>query len=106
MAGTNPKEKVVEAYLRTMVEERGGKCLKLDPANLVGFPDRLVIMPQAIFIVEVKRPRGGRLSEHQKHWRKRIREMGHAHVLIWCNADVEEFMDLYDKEFGDYVASR
>lgn len=57
----------VEAYLVKRVKEEGGLCLKFLSPSVVGVPDRICILPGGnIFFVELKRPKGGRLSERQK----------------------------------------
>lgn len=48
-------EKAIERYLVDEVEKRGGLCLKYDNPYMVGFPDRLVILPGYPLVwVEVK----------------------------------------------------
>ena len=38
-------EKAIEKALKTATEKAGGLCLKIDPTNMVGLPDRLIILP-------------------------------------------------------------
>lgn len=50
-------EKDVEKYLRKMVRQAGGECLKWVSPGTVGVPDRIVIFPDGkIIFVELKRP--------------------------------------------------
>lgn len=91
------KEAAVEQYLREQVERRGGVCLKIDPANNKGFPDRLILLPHsAEFLAEVKKPKGGVLSEHQKYWGERIATLGFSHAVVWTKEGVDEMMSSYD----------
>ena len=64
-------EKSIEQYLRKQVVARGGMCMKLDSEK--GQPDRLVLTPLGRHVfVEVKRP-GGRVSEIQQDYHRRLR---------------------------------
>ena len=47
-----------EKYLKTLVEEKGGVCLKFT-SSTSGVPDRLVLLPAGIVgFCEVKKQRG------------------------------------------------
>ena len=63
-----PLEKDIERALVEKVKKRGGYCLKWVCPGWAGVPDRIVLLPgaRAIF-VELKRPKGGRLSPMQKN---------------------------------------
>lgn len=96
------KEKSVEQYLRAEVEARGGDCIKLDPANNKGFPDRLILLPGGVAtLAEVKKPSGGRVSEHQEYWAQRLRSLGFAHRYVWTREDAARFIETYDKEHAN-----
>ena len=61
------RESVIEAELVKRVTALGGIADKVQVIGRRGFCDRLVVLPHGrIFLVECKRPRGGRLSPHQK----------------------------------------
>jgi hypothetical protein len=61
------RENVVEAELVARVEALGGVAEKVTVRGRRGFFDRLVTLPGGRTIyVECKRPKGGRLSPHQK----------------------------------------
>lgn len=81
------KEKPVELYLKERCEARGGFCIKLNPAWSIGIPDRLCVwLPRnyrngvqtcrRIAFVEVKRPKGGKLSGAQIWWKNRLTKLG------------------------------
>lgn len=92
------KEKSVEQYLRAEVEARGGVCIKLDPANNKGFPDRLVLLPYSVaLLIEVKRPKGGVVSGHQEVWHERLARMGHVVSVRSSVEDVDKAMGWYDR---------
>lgn len=75
MAHNETKEKGVEAYLCRRVKALGGMAVKL--TFVAGIPDRLVLLPGGVLLfVELKRPRGGRLSPVQRVVHERLRALG------------------------------
>lgn len=48
-------EKAIERYLCDVVKKLGGVCLKYSNANMVGYPDRVALMPGgALYLFELK----------------------------------------------------
>jgi hypothetical protein len=86
-------EKSVEFFLSSEVTKRGGFCLKLDPRNYKGLPDRLVILPSRIIFFEVKKPRRGVVSETQKWWNKKITDFEHECYIVKEKQQVIEILD-------------
>lgn len=90
------RETSIEGYLRERVKDVGGLCVKLNPASLVGIPDRLVILPGGwVVFVEVKKPKGGVVGRLQFVWRDRLLDLGVAHRFAFTREDVEEIMDVW-----------
>jgi len=94
-AERHTKEISVEEHLREQVQRAGGFCIKLPANQAVGIPDRLVILQNYVLFIELKRPFGGRVSETQKWWRNRLRDMGHHSHVIRTKAEVDELMRVY-----------
>lgn len=102
--GNGPREESVEARLKAGCEASGGFCLKLNPAWAVGVPDRLACWRTPggdvrLAFVELKRPRGGRVSGAQAWWRSRLTRLGIACYHLKSTADVaalltEEMQDV------------
>jgi hypothetical protein len=86
------KEKAVEAELRRQVLERGGMCEKVVALGRRGFPDRLCIGPRGIMFVEVKRPRGGRLSPNQIKCHAALAALGVAIDIVRDSADIDRLV--------------
>lgn len=88
-------ERDIERKLRTLVERRGGICLKLVCPGWAGVPDRIVLLPggRALF-VELKRPQGGKVSKLQLWWAKRLHQLGFYHWIIWNAEDLDRFEEL------------
>jgi hypothetical protein len=90
------REASIESYLRSRVKNVGGLCVKLNPAGLVGIPDRLVVLPGGrVLFVEVKKPRGGVIGKAQFVWRDRLLDMGVAHRFVFTREDVDEMMEVF-----------
>ena len=71
------KEIAIEIFLDTEARRRGGFTVKLQPKGCKGIQDRLVVLPGRIFVVELKRPRGGVTAALQYWWQKRFTNLGH-----------------------------
>ena len=93
-----PLESVVERALIGAVARAGGLCEKVTVVGRRGFVDRLVVLPAhyphgpRILFVEVKRPRGGRVSPHQKQWHAQLKALGVAVAIVRTTGDVEALM--------------
>lgn len=95
----NKLEKDIEKKLRKMVEKHGGLCLKWSCPGWSGVPDRIVLLPGGCLVfVETKRPKGGRLSELQKWWAKKLVGLGFQYEQTWNDADLELFRLTYLEE--------
>lgn len=90
------REASIEGYLRERVKDVGGLCIKLNPAGLVGIPDRLILLPGGwVCFVEVKKPRGGVIGRMQFVWRDRLLDLGVAHRFVFTREGVEEMMEVW-----------
>jgi len=87
------KESVVERELAQRVRDRGGRCEKVTVLGSRGFFDRLILLPGGrVIFAELKRPRGGRLSAHQKMYRDEYVALGAAVVLIKNTKDIDALL--------------
>lgn len=85
-------EKDIERKLVDMVKRRGGLCLKWVCPGWAGVPDRIVLLPGGrIIFVELKRPKGGRVSKMQDWWAKKLAELGFDYWVIWSQQDLKLF---------------
>lgn len=89
-------ERDVEAALVRGVRQAGGICLKFIPDLVEGMPDRIAVLPGGALIwIELKRPKGGRLSDAQLHRHKRLRELGQNVEVCWTKEDVRRILQQY-----------
>lgn len=86
-------EKSVEDYLDEQAELRGGFTVKLNPRGYKGLQDRLVALPNRLFVVEVKRPRGGVVAKLQTWWKGRFRDLGLEAYTVKNRAEVLQVLD-------------
>ena len=87
------KEKLVEAELIARVEAMGGKCIKVQAVGRRGFFDRVVVLPKGrVYFVELKRPKGGRLSPHQIWYMSEFSALDVAIAVVKNSADITRLL--------------
>ena len=90
-------EKDIERQLVRIVKQHGGLCLKWVCPGWAGVPDRLVLMPGGrVYFVELKRPKGGRLSRLQVWWTAKLAGLGFEHWVLWDQRDLSAFQARLD----------
>ena len=87
------KESAIELELVEHVRALGGRCEKVQVIGARGFFDRLIVLPGGrIIFAELKRPRGGRLSAHQKQYRDTYLALGVVVALVKTSADIDALL--------------
>lgn len=82
-------EKEIERALGIMVRSHGGLCLKWVCPGWAGVPDRIVLLPGGrVFFVELKRPSGGKRSELQGWWARKLQRLGFRHLWVQNHEDI------------------
>ena len=89
---TTGYEKTVETYLSDRVRALGGWSLKFTSPGTAGVPDRLVVLPSGLFLVELKAP-GEPLRASQKKVFPRIERIGTPVFIADCKADVDRILE-------------
>lgn len=88
------RERAVEAHLRERVHALGGWAVKFQPVSQAGLPDRIVFLPWGrSVLVELKRPKGGRLDPLQLKVHERLRRLGQEVIVLWSVEQVDEWLD-------------
>lgn len=86
-------ENDIEQRLKKRVEDVGGKCIKFNAVSEGGIPDRIVILPGGkIIFVELKRPKGGKVSPLQTYQIGKLRSLGCRVELVKNYADIERVL--------------
>lgn len=83
------RESAIEQYLNDEVTKLGGFTVKLSPKGYKGIQDRLVVLPNRMFVVELKRPTGGVTAELQHWWKNRFRHLGHAAYIARTKEEID-----------------
>jgi hypothetical protein len=92
-------ESVVEKFLVDEGERRGGRCEKVRVIGSRGFFDRFVALPGGfIALVELKRPKGGRLSPHQRDRIDSYQRLGVRVRVCKTKQDVLCLLDDFDRQ--------
>ena len=89
------KENAIENELVRRVKAAGGIAEKVTVIGARGFFDRLVILPGGrVVFVECKRPKGGRLSQHQIQRHARYKALGVEVAMIKHSNDITRLLSL------------
>ena len=87
----NKRERNIESLLINEVGKIGGLCFKFN-SGVRGVPDRIVIYNGRVYFLELKRPKGGRVSPLQQHWITTLNEHG-VYANVVCTEDrVRDFI--------------
>jgi hypothetical protein len=88
------KESAIERELVDRVNRLGGLCIKAAALGQRGFFDRIVVLPDGkVTFVELKRPKGGRVSAHQSWHFKIFSELGASVALIKSSEDIDRLLN-------------
>lgn len=87
-------EQEVETTLRREAERYGGRCVKFLPDYQRGWPDRILLLPGGVLVwVELKRPRGGKVSSAQVVAHETLRRLGQRVELVLTKERARELVD-------------
>lgn len=85
-------EKAIEAYLATQAVLLGGRTLKYSNPNVVGYPDRIVILPGKPAVwVEVK-SKGKKPRAIQRLRHETLRNLGQSVYVVDSKEAVDQVM--------------
>ena len=84
-------EKDIERKLKLTVTKLGGQCLKWNCPGWSGVPDRIILLPGGrVLFAELKRPKGGVVSDLQSFWRRKLQGLGFHVLHIYNESDINE----------------
>lgn len=85
-------EKSIEKYLTKRAAEHGLLCLKYSNPNMVGYPDRLLVLPGGgVVWVELK-SKGRKPTKVQQLRMSKLTGMGHLVEVIDNKADIDKLI--------------
>lgn len=85
-------ERDIENYLVRRVKQAGGLALKFCSPGVRGVPDRLLVLPDAVVFVEVKRGSLGKISPLQRRMLNRLRSLGARAVVVRDRNEVDALL--------------
>lgn len=85
-------EKSIERYLVDKAKDLGMPCLKYSNPNMVGYPDRLLVLPDARVVWIELKSRGKKPTKIQLARHEELRRIGHAVRVIDNKADIDELL--------------
>ena len=86
-------EATVEAHLRKLVKEMGGRAYKFVSPGAVGVPDRILAMPGGIVIFVECKGRGGSFTPMQALRLRELDALQQPVATVWSKTDVDELLD-------------
>ena len=75
-------EKAIEAYLVRRVKDLSGVCLKYSNPGVVGYPDRVVLLPDGFTVWVELKSKGKQPNKVQQLRIKQLRDMGHNVAVV------------------------
>lgn len=87
-------EKEVEQYLVWCVETKlKGKSWKFASPSMRGVADRIICLPDGqTWFVEMKRPKGGRLSPLQQIFAGEMQMLNQKYSCLWSKEEVDAWV--------------
>lgn len=83
----------IEQYCHATVVQLGGMTYKFVVPGVRGYPDRIVKLPGvSAFLVELKKPKGGRVAELQKVRHEELRAVGWRVYLAKDRGEVDAIL--------------
>ena len=88
-----PRERTVQDHLEHEVRIRGGFAERVKYAGKRGCADDLIIWPyNRMYLVELKRPKGGRISVHQHLDAAALMRVGVYKVYIYTKDEADRWI--------------
>lgn len=100
-------EKVLEQYLRRLCGERGWPCLKYSNSNDIGYPDRIIVLPESEVVWVELKSKGQKPTSIQQERHRQLRGMRHEVVVADSREAIDNLMrDLMRNlgiAYGEYL---
>ena len=87
-------EAEIENYFCWAVSSIGGKTYKFRSINQRGVADRIACLPNgSTWFVEIKRPKGGRLSPLQDIFAQEMKALCQSYACLWKKEQIDEWLE-------------
>jgi hypothetical protein len=87
-----PRESVIENAVVKAILARGGVIDKVTSLSRRGFFDRIAVLNGVTYLIETKRPRGGKLSKHQVELHAAYRAAGANVVVVRSELELADWL--------------
>lgn len=87
-------EKAIERYLVEQARQNGLPCLKYSNPNMVGYPDRLLVLRGGSVVWVELKSRGRKPTKIQQMRVAELTAMGHSVRVIDNKADIDELIKI------------
>ena len=88
-------EKAIERYLAESVKKMGGICLKYANAGMVGYPDRICLLPGGVTVWVELKSKGEKPKVLQFIRFKQMASIGHPVHVCASKHDIDELLKPY-----------
>lgn len=88
-------EKAIEQYLTDSVKKLGGICLKYSNPGMVGFPDRVCLLPRGVTLWVELKSRGQQLRTMQRIRISQMVQLGHTVNVCKSKEDIDRMLEPY-----------
>lgn len=85
-------EKSIERYLVEQAKQNGLLCLKYSNPNMIGYPDRLLVLPGGRVIWVELKSKGRKPTKIQQIRMSELTGMGHLVEVIDNKADIDKLI--------------
>lgn len=90
-------EKSIERYLVEQAKQNGLLCLKYSNPNMVGYPDRLLVLPGGSVVWVELKSKGRKPTKIQQIRMGELTGMGHLVEVIDNKADIDKLIKTIKK---------
>lgn len=88
-------EKEIEKYLVKQVRAMGGICLKYSNANMVGYPDRVAILPFGVTVWVELKSRGKKPTKIQVLRHEELKYLGHHVIVLDSKPKIDQMVTIW-----------
>lgn len=91
-------EKAIEQYLTDGVKKLGGICLKYSNPGMIGFPDRVCLLPGGITLWVELKSKGQQLRTMQRIRISQMQQLGHMVSVCKSKEDIDQILEPYKQQ--------
>lgn len=88
-------EKAIEQHLTGSVKKLGGICLKYSNPGMIGFPDRVCLLPKGVTLWVELKSKGQQLRTMQRIRITQMMRLGHTVNVCKSKTDIDRMLEPY-----------